>query len=414
MGFFSDLMKNPVVQMALPYALSYFMPGIGSLVGTSAISNPMMRSAAEQAMLGYGTAAISGSKHPEKAAMYAGLGSMPFSFMKANQAANIYNEGMTDYNLADFQTERIMTDPGKAAQEAFYSGPGGMEQQLGIGTYNPAQKYIAPTYEGLQVPGGPTGANRAAVDKFLKQQELLKKEPLDAWDVIRGAEHKANPLKDMTIPERRASEFVTKTRNIPDPADPLKQLTVSRDLPWEFGDPLMKETAAEMPTVDFYRKTGEGGKNLLGQDLKEGKSYTDWTPTIVSQTAGLYGGRMTDEEKWEATKARRRKELAFMYGIPEDMLGGEMQNPYYGGGGFWKDGGIATLEMDAGGAVNGPGGPKDDVIDAKLSDGEFVMTAQAVENLGGGDRLAGAKRMYQMMNQLDPQSETIQQSVMGV
>ena len=135
---------------------------------------------------------------------------------------------------------------------------------------------------------------------------------------------------------------------------------------------------------------------------------------IASQTAGLYGGRPTDEELWEDTKARRRKELAFMYGIDEDLMGGEMENPYYGGGGFWKDGGIAALEMDAGGAVNGPGGPKDDVIDAKLSDGEFVMTAKAVENLGGGDRMAGAKRMYNMMNQLDPQSETVQESVIGV
>jgi hypothetical protein len=103
-----------------------------------------------------------------------------------------------------------------------------------------------------------------------------------------------------------------------------------------------------------------------------------------------------------------------MYGIPEHLLGGLMENPYHTGEGFWKDGGIATLEMDAGGAVNGPGGPKDDVIDAKLSDGEFVMTAKAVENLGGGDRMAGAKRMYNMMNQLDPQSETVQESVIGV
>ena len=70
--------------------------------------------------------------------------------------------------------------------------------------------------------------------------------------------------------------------------------------------------------------------------------------------------------------------------------------------------------MDAGGAIKGPGGPKDDVIDAKLSDGEFVMTAKAVENFGGGDRMAGAKRMYQMMNQLDPESETVQESVIGV
>ena len=92
MGFFSDLMKNPFVQMALPMAMSYFMPGIGSLIGTSAISNPMMRSAAEQALLGYGTSKLTGSKHPEKAAMYAGLGSMPFSFMKAQGAANQFNK----------------------------------------------------------------------------------------------------------------------------------------------------------------------------------------------------------------------------------------------------------------------------------------------------------------------------------
>ena len=43
-------------------------------------------------MLGYGTAKLTGSKHPEKAAMYAGLGSMPFSFMKAQGAANQYNK----------------------------------------------------------------------------------------------------------------------------------------------------------------------------------------------------------------------------------------------------------------------------------------------------------------------------------
>ena len=41
-----------------------------------------------------------------------------------------------------------------------------------------------------------------------------------------------------------------------------------------------------------------------------------------------------------------------------------------------------------------------------LSDGEFVMTANAVRNLGGGDRMVGARRMYNMMNQLDPVSQS--------
>ena len=34
------------------------------------------------------------------------------------------------------------------------------------------------------------------------------------------------------------------------------------------------------------------------------------------------------------------------------------------------------------------------------SDGEFVMTADAVRNAGGGNRREGARRMYQLMNQL--------------
>ena len=129
-------------------------------------------------------------------------------------------------------------------------------------------------------------------------------------------------------------------------------------------------------------------------------------PTAVSQAAGLYAGRDTPEEEFEAAKRRRRKELAFMYGVDESLIEGEMDNPFYTGA-MMNAGGIASLNMDMGGNVSGPGGPKDDMIDAKLSDGEFVMTAKAVENFGNGDRYAGAKKMYQMMNKLDPESETM-------
>jgi len=44
------------------------------------------------------------------------------------------------------------------------------------------------------------------------------------------------------------------------------------------------------------------------------------------------------------------------------------------------------------------GGP---VQEARLSDGEFVMTADAVKGAGGGNRNAGAAKMYQMMNQFE-------------
>jgi len=53
------------------------------------------------------------------------------------------------------------------------------------------------------------------------------------------------------------------------------------------------------------------------------------------------------------------------------------------------------------GPINGPGTGKSDSIPAMLSDGEFVMTAEAVRNAGGGDRRKGAKRMYDTMKNLE-------------
>ena len=66
-----------------------------------------------------------------------------------------------------------------------------------------------------------------------------------------------------------------------------------------------------------------------------------------------------------------------------------------------------------GGFIEGPGTGTSDSIPAKiyqnggpvqeamLSDGEFVMTADAVRGAGGGDRGAGAAKMYEMMNRLE-------------
>ena len=422
MGFFSDIMKNPLVQMALPMALSWAMPALGVSSLFSSISNPMMRSAAEQALLGYGTAKLTGSKHPEKAAMYAGLGSMPFSFMKAQGAADAFNKAYVK-DPSVYQTYREQLTPAIKGQEAWWEkmGPAGMDK------YHPAIAAVEPTYSPWKVPNRMVGTGKFSPtqtvppsmgfqtggEEIMKEMPWAAPEKLTAWDVLKGKEYNIPATRDvdtlrrvhMIDPKTEKAMFNTKT------GEPLWDYQT----PWEIsGETIDPTTVTPADDVNFYSKIGKGQKNLLGQELTKGETFTDWTPTIASQTAGWYGGRPTSEEEWEDAKARRRKELAFMYGIDESLMGGELQNPYYTGGGFWKDGGIAALQMDAGGAVNGPGGPKDDVIDAKLSDGEFVMTAKAVENLGGGDRLAGAKQMYNMMNQLDPQSETVGESVIGV
>jgi hypothetical protein len=53
------------------------------------------------------------------------------------------------------------------------------------------------------------------------------------------------------------------------------------------------------------------------------------------------------------------------------------------------------------GQISGPGTGTSDSIPAMLSDGEFVMTAKAVRGAGKGSRLAGAKKMYALMHQLE-------------
>ena len=63
------------------------------------------------------------------------------------------------------------------------------------------------------------------------------------------------------------------------------------------------------------------------------------------------------------------------------------------------EGGI--MDLQNGGESKGPGTGTSDSIPAMLSDGEFVMTAKAVRGAGGGDRREGARKMYQMMDNLE-------------
>lgn len=78
--------------------------------------------------------------------------------------------------------------------------------------------------------------------------------------------------------------------------------------------------------------------------------------------------------------------------------------------------GIAAADtrfMNVGGMIAGPGTGKSDSIpaaiyqnggrvqEARLSDGEFVMTADAVKGAGDGNRAKGAAEMYKMMNRFE-------------
>ena len=71
----------------------------------------------------------------------------------------------------------------------------------------------------------------------------------------------------------------------------------------------------------------------------------------------------------------------------------ESLRPRMAGGGI--------MDYTRGGHAVGPGTGTSDSIPAFLSDGEFVMTADAVKGIGGGNRQQGAQKLYGMMKKAE-------------
>jgi len=88
-------------------------------------------------------------------------------------------------------------------------------------------------------------------------------------------------------------------------------------------------------------------------------------------------------------------------------------NPYYQGQAIVQPYDYGVRYAANGGYIEGPGTGRSDSVrsgiyqngqkvqEARLSDGEFVMTERAVRGLGNGNRSQGAARMYDMMRQYE-------------
>ena len=150
-----------------------------------------------------------------------------------------------------------------------------------------------------------------------------------------------------------------------------------------FGDP-----GVAAPTVTgFVPTTGPQPRGLYS--LQSAPLYTP-------PTAAITGGQPLNQPY----------NVAGMYRIPvyNRANGGPINNPMFSG---TAPTGMTSAFASGGqyprrsGAIDGPGTATSDSIPAMLSDGEFVFTAKAVRNAGGGSRRAGAKKMYQLMQKLE-------------
>ena len=127
-------------------------------------------------------------------------------------------------------------------------------------------------------------------------------------------------------------------------------------------------------------------------DPRRMESAPDYVPKnfkiLVDRYTGEYYDSIESRDKAIAESRRRM-------GIMAAAQGGYIQG--YNVGGFIQGPGTGTSDGIPA-SIYQNGSP---VQEARLSDGEFVMTADAVKGAGSGNRGAGAAKMYEMMNQFE-------------
>ena len=139
---------------------------------------------------------------------------------------------------------------------------------------------------------------------------------------------------------------------------------------------------------------GYGG--MEGPYWREDESRPDYTSGEIEMWRNFIQEKQKesyDEEKMENLK-ELMKDPEFKQRLMEKMFGAQTMEARHGG----------IMDLQGGGFSQGPGTGTSDSIPAMLSDGEFVMTADAVRGAGGGNRREGAKRMYEMMDRLETRS----------
>jgi hypothetical protein len=151
------------------------------------------------------------------------------------------------------------------------------------------------------------------------------------------------------------------------------------------------------------RGASPGLAEKLAMQVSGGSNLKQWLGPGVLAGIGAYAGGFFDEQKQKPFKSKfdpipQSKIDPLRIDIsppppPEAPIqfstfaahGGEMQRDF----------------PRRNGAISGPGTGTSDDVPAMLSDGEFVMTAQAVRGAGNGSRRQGVHNLYNLMRNFE-------------
>ena len=161
--------------------------------------------------------------------------------------------------------------------------------------------------------------------------------------------------------------------------------------------------AASAPTVSAVSTTPLVKEGIMSSVLDFAKSPVGIASIVGAGGLAALGGEeeeTTKKEERPFPKGTSRLGRGMVDGLSFDLNDKEERDEYFrrvrAKQGFEKE-----FELAGGGEVEGPGTGTSDSVPARLSDGEFVLTAKAVRGAGGEDRDIGAARMYDMMSELE-------------
>tara|TARA_R100000541_G_scaffold8347_2_gene15933 strand:+ start:4171 stop:4920 length:750 start_codon:yes stop_codon:yes gene_type:complete len=164
------------------------------------------------------------------------------------------------------------------------------------------------------------------------------------------------------------------------------------------GPEMMVNQTTTTPVSAIQEAGGSGVLSQIGNFVKDNKALT-------AGIAGLGLAGLAGEEEGKSMGSDMRPYATGKSRLGYGRIGDKMYNlddeeerqRYYTDNRNRQEG----EDLAVGGEVEGPGTGTSDSVPARLSDGEFVLTAKAIRGAGGGDRNVGAARMYDMMSQLE-------------
>ena len=244
-------------------------------------------------------------------------------------------------------------------------------------------------------------AASAAGSSFLKNAALYGGLGLGATALAGGFD---------PIPAEEVTEIAgTDITDMSDPsnplADPLKIIEANPDQ-YRVGQPpattYFTPSQITVPSAALYGPSQGTIANLYANLTPVGAGTNVITPSATASGEAPAKSEVAEVviPGYDPTVTGMRP--ATLYGV--DAQGNPVFTPYYSDpilpAAYAANGGAMNFPRRTG-QIEGPGTETSDDIPAMLSDGEFVMTAKAVKNAGGGSREKGFRKMYDIMRSFE-------------